>query len=55
MIESLQNAVGQFFAYVPQLIGAIVILITPAAPAAACVWPRFDLIEPTRSDTSLAT
>jgi small-conductance mechanosensitive channel len=27
MIESLQNAVGQFFAYVPQLIGAIVILI----------------------------
>jgi small-conductance mechanosensitive channel len=27
MIESLQNAVGQVFAYVPQLIGAIVILI----------------------------
>ena len=27
MIESLQNAVGQFFAYVPQLIGAILILI----------------------------
>jgi small-conductance mechanosensitive channel len=27
MIESLQNAVGQFFAYVPQLIGAIIVLI----------------------------
>ena len=27
MIESLQNAVGQFFAYVPQLIGAILTLI----------------------------
>ena len=25
---------------------AITILITPAAPAAACVWPMFDLIEP---------
>jgi small-conductance mechanosensitive channel len=27
ILQSLQNAVGQFFAYVPQLIGAIVVLI----------------------------
>ena len=28
---------------------AITILITPATPAAAWVWPMFDLIEPSRS------
>jgi small-conductance mechanosensitive channel len=27
VLQSLQNAVGQFFAYVPQLIGAIIILV----------------------------
>ena len=31
---------------------ASTILITPATPAAACVWPRFDLIEPSHSGSS---
>jgi hypothetical protein len=30
------------------------ILITPATPAAACVWPRFDLTEPSHSGWSAA-
>jgi hypothetical protein len=28
---------------------ASTIFITPATPAAACVWPMFDLIDPSRS------
>src|SRR5262249_5711001 len=31
---------------------AITIFITPATPAAACVWPMFDLIEPSHSGRS---
>ena len=31
---------------------AITILITPATPAAATVWPMFDLTEPSRSGPS---
>ena len=31
---------------------AIAILITPATPAAAWVWPMFDLIEPRRSGSA---
>ena len=33
---------------------AIVILITPATPAAAAVWPMLDLIEPRSSGRSLS-
>ncbi len=33
---------------------AIVILITPATPAAHCVWPMFDLIDPNHSGCARA-
>ncbi|RPK41028.1 hypothetical protein EES37_20545 [Streptomyces sp. ADI91-18] len=33
---------------------AMIILITPATPAAACVWPMLDLIEPSHSGSSAA-
>jgi hypothetical protein len=44
MIESLQNALGTFLEYIPQLIGAIVILIVgyliarPSSPGSCRPW-----------------